>query len=254
MKATVFKYLVIGKEVGEEGTHHLQGYIVFKDTKRLSAVKKINARAHWEQSKGTTTDNYNYCSKDGIFEEFGIRPKDRREQALDQKERWADVIRSAEEGTTKDEYPSEYFRYHNTVMKLRKHNLADIPVYGGYWYTGPPGTGKSRFARSNFPGLYVKLHGKWWDDYNGEETVLLDDLSLSAGDPKWRIGDYLKQWTDHYPFRAEVKGGTIMARPKNIVITSNYTIEEIFGSDEQLVMALKRRFKVVNFPSADFPA
>jgi len=58
---------IIGKEVGKEGTPHLQGYICFKQKKRLTAVKKINGRAHWEKCKGTQEDNIKYCSKDGNY-------------------------------------------------------------------------------------------------------------------------------------------------------------------------------------------
>lgn len=42
--------LVVSKEIGEAGTPHLQGYVTFKKAKRLSALKKIVPRAHWEPS------------------------------------------------------------------------------------------------------------------------------------------------------------------------------------------------------------
>ncbi len=35
-----FEYLILGKEVGEEGTPHLQGYCVFKNRQYLSGAKK----------------------------------------------------------------------------------------------------------------------------------------------------------------------------------------------------------------------
>lgn len=61
------KYLVIGKEVGEEGTPHLQGYIEFKTPKRFSTLKNINQRIHWEERRGTAKQASEYCKKEGNF-------------------------------------------------------------------------------------------------------------------------------------------------------------------------------------------
>lgn len=58
---------IIGKETGEEGTPHLQGYIEFKEKKRLTALKKINNRIHWEAAKGNKDSNIEYCSKDNNY-------------------------------------------------------------------------------------------------------------------------------------------------------------------------------------------
>jgi hypothetical protein len=66
-------YLVVGREVGESGTEHLQGYIQFKKRLTLSQVKQqfgIN-RIHLEISRGTPQQAAHYCKKDGEFEEFG---------------------------------------------------------------------------------------------------------------------------------------------------------------------------------------
>jgi hypothetical protein len=55
---------VIGKEIGESGTPHLQGYLEFKDKKRPKSVFNCD-RIHWEKAKGSAADNLSYCSKDG---------------------------------------------------------------------------------------------------------------------------------------------------------------------------------------------
>lgn len=67
----VCKKYVIGKEVGDEGTPHLQGFVSFKKKLRplsLALPKKI----HWEKAKGTDMENYNYCTKDMDYIQVGF--------------------------------------------------------------------------------------------------------------------------------------------------------------------------------------
>lgn len=65
-------FLVFGREVGESGTPHLQGYIEFRVRKRLRQVKDlVGQRAHLEIRRGTGPEAREYCLKDGDFEEFG---------------------------------------------------------------------------------------------------------------------------------------------------------------------------------------
>lgn len=66
-----FNYVIIGKEVGNNGTPHLQGYLQLKTKKRLTAMKKIHNTAHWEIARGTPEENKVYCSKQKKFEERG---------------------------------------------------------------------------------------------------------------------------------------------------------------------------------------
>lgn len=63
----------IGKEVGESGTPHLQAYLEFKNKSRpISVFKDISGKIHWELSKGSKEDNYNYCSKENLVFSFGF--------------------------------------------------------------------------------------------------------------------------------------------------------------------------------------
>lgn len=64
---------IIGKEVGESGTPHLQGYIFFKTKRRPKSVFKFSDKIHFEKARGTPLENFNYCSKDGdIFLNIGF--------------------------------------------------------------------------------------------------------------------------------------------------------------------------------------
>lgn len=58
---------VFGKEVGENGTPHIQGYLESKSPLLFTSMKKLLPRAHWEKGKGSTEQNLDYCSKDGDF-------------------------------------------------------------------------------------------------------------------------------------------------------------------------------------------
>ncbi len=66
-------YLVIGKEVGEQGTPHLQGFVQMKNRKRGNQVQGLLGlqRAHLEKRRGTAREAAEYCKKDGDFREFG---------------------------------------------------------------------------------------------------------------------------------------------------------------------------------------
>lgn len=57
---------IIGEEVGESGTPHLQGYIKFNVKCRPLERIKIKA-IHWEKCKGSQDQNITYCSKGGKF-------------------------------------------------------------------------------------------------------------------------------------------------------------------------------------------
>lgn len=236
-------YVVIGKEVGENGTPHLQGYISFAGNKRLAAMRVLSARAHWEVARGDSAANRTYCVKDGDFEERGTRRLTRNEQAISQHDRWTDVVRAARAGTAENEYPREFIQYNSTISRLLVTVVEDLPEYSGQWFFGRPGTGKSRTARADFPGLYDKLINKWWDGYTNQVTVLVDDLGR---DHKF-MGSFLKRWCDHYPFRAEYKGGSKVIRPVHFVVTSNYLIADIWADDPELVAALERRFVLRTF-------
>lgn len=66
------KYLIIGKEVGDSGTPHLQGFCILSRSCRLRAVKGlISPRAHFEASRGSNKQASEYCKKEGDFTEFG---------------------------------------------------------------------------------------------------------------------------------------------------------------------------------------
>jgi hypothetical protein len=73
---------------------------------------------------------------------------------------------------------------------------------------------------------------------------------VDPGHGKW-CGYFFKIWADRYSFNAEVKGGKIIIRPKIIIVTSQYTIEEVF-TEERDREAINRRFKITNIDALNF--
>jgi len=103
--------------------------------------------------------------------------------------------------------------------------------------------GKSRRARSELKalgGFYTKMLNKWWEAYDGEQNVLIEDVGL---DMEW-IGNFLKIWADRYGFRCEIKNDSTVLRPERIYVTSNHHPKEIF-KDLSTVQAILDRFEVV---------
>lgn len=78
-----FKYLIFGFEVGKNKTRHIQGYVYFDNAISFNSLKKQLPRAHLEIARGSPVENFNYCSKDDDFYEFGERPEQGKRNDLE---------------------------------------------------------------------------------------------------------------------------------------------------------------------------
>lgn len=242
------RYIVWGKEVAPTtGTPHLQGFLAFDNARARSAVSALLPdRAWFEAAKGTAAQAMEYSKKEGNFEEHGDPPMDQKRKGEASAERWEAARKAAQSGDF-DAIPADiYMRCYNTVKRIRQDTLlageqADTEVEME-WYWGESGSGKSRKARSENPGAYLKMCNKWWDGYSGQNVVLIEDFDQAHK----VLCHHLKIWADRYPFPAEVKGGSIQIRPTKIIVTSNYHPREIWDSNADLQPIL-RRFKCTEF-------
>lgn len=243
--ADTVRYAIVGKEVSESGTPHLQGFISLSKKLRLKQLKReyLGNRVHAEPAKGTDKDNQVYCSKDGDFEEFGSLPEENQGKRTDLKS----AIDSLKNGATLSDVAEE----HSEVFVKFGRGLRDLKLIldkpynhdkvRGIWIWGPPGTGKSHHARLMNPeSTYLKPQNKWFDGYCGQEVILLDDLDTGM------LGHYLKIWADKYACTGETKGGTVNLRHKTFIITSNYPISHFFPEDPEMKEAVERRFKEIH--------
>ena len=114
-----------------------------------------------------------------------------------------------------------------------------------FWLYGPSGIGKSRLVRDSFNEIYEKSNNIWWDGYNNEKIVLIDDFDKTC----IKLSYYLKIWGDNYRFNGEIKGSIIQPIYEKLIITSNYNIETLFYNEEnpdnELIDALKRRYEEI---------
>lgn len=94
-------YAVIGQEVGESGTPHLQGFISLNHTflkakdggVRFWKSQPGLGRAHLESSRGTDFENQIYCTKDGPWQEWG-------EPKLPSKDVYEAIVEACQVGDT----------------------------------------------------------------------------------------------------------------------------------------------------------
>jgi len=240
------EYFIYGREVGESGTPHLQGYIRFKHARSLRGVKSLLTRAHLESQKGSCAQAISYCKKDGDWTEFGECPA--ATSGLTTKERWKWLIERAECGdmeSIKDEEPGMYIRYFEKLRSLQRREPIILGNLEHEWWYGESGTGKSRELWRVYPLHFQKELNKWWCGYGGEDVVAIEEWS-----PKNECtASFLKIWADRYPFTAQIKGGSLQKiRPKKIIVLSNYTIDQCFPNVEDSG-PIKRRFKVKHFPT-----
>lgn len=169
------------KEIGESGTPHLQGFISFNKAYRLAGLKKLHGKAHWEPciSHEHAINYVNKVDSELIIDKQGNQGK--RTDLIEA----IDCLKKKGLTDTACEHPETYVRFHKGLaaleyrLNLKQSKGKDYPTEV-YVLIGKPGSGKSKTVRELCPNVYnvpEPINGTvWFDGYNGEEGILLDDF------------------------------------------------------------------------------
>lgn len=241
----------MAKENGESGeTKHIQGYIEFENARTMGGVKRLfkNKTVHLETRRGTPQEAADYCKKEGDFVEKGEisnqgarRDIEAVTQAIVNNELTAEELLM--------ENPSLYSRTRNTIndleqIRLRKMKRTEKTEC--IWYFGKTGCGKSHHAyveAKEVEDYYVYADdGRWWDDYTGQELVIIDDFRGGISyNLLLRLAD---KWEVLVPRRSKAP---IPFVSKKIIITSVLEPKEVYKnlSRSDTLAQLYRRIKLI---------
>lgn len=224
------KYGIVGKEQAPTtGTYHLQGFCNLNKGMRFNNIKsKIANRIHLEKANGTDEQNQIYCKKGGeVFEKGSPVGQGKRSDL-------AAVVDSIQSGTESIQelaklHAVAFIKYHTGIkryLQLTKPVSPRMYKTWVYYYWGPTGTGKSSRALKEATeiegGIYYKPRGLWWDGYQQQDNVIIDDFY------GWIKYDEMLKIMDRYPYKVQVKGGFEEFTSRRIWITSNIDTDQLY--------------------------
>lgn len=234
-------YTIIGREVGESGTPHYQGYTYVQHAITMQTLSRTLRRAHLQIARGTPEQNRVYCSKDRDFTEWGTCPRQGRRTDLEEVSK--DII---SKGLRIDEVISEFphmvVKYPRGMTMLcdfvtlhRNENIAPSVL----WLWGPTGVGKTRYGVDKYgvDNIYIKDGTQWWDGYKQQDCVIIDDF-----DGKWPYRDLLRL-LDRYPYQGQIKGGYVKINSPCIIITCEHPPDFMYHGTQ--LEQIKRRISEI---------
>ena len=243
----LINYIILGHEKGKDTEKpHVQGYVSFKKTKRLLAVKNFlgSETAHIENARGTDEDNKKYCSKDGCIyyeygttsvkgshkrkaiEEFKDDPDEMRMQDPKKAIRvQAHIINEETKVMAKDTpFPIDQKPWMNLLMD----KLDEGPDYRTIiWVYGPQGNeGKSLFAK------YLNATQDWFINEGGRKEDIL--YSYMKNPKRHVVFDIPRDMQDYVNY-------AVMENLKNRCFTSTkyevISVNDMFHPIHVVVMA-----------------
>ncbi len=250
------RYIIFQRERGLEATaDHFQGYVEFYRPYGLVGVRaRVSATAHWEARGGSQKQAIAYCKKNdtrcaGDSGPFEYGHKAEQGQRTDIK-----ALREAcETGCSKrkllEDHTSACAKYPRFI------NLCESIYFTPNWrkvectlLVGATRLGKTRWVYENwdmksFWSLPAVTTAVWFDGYDGQTHVLIDDF---PGQECMGI-TLLLQLLDGYTLRVPVKCGFTSWKPTHIALTSNISpnIWYCWSGKRSQYDALAARFSLV---------
>lgn len=262
---TTCRGIVFQEEVAPTTGHrHLQGFVRFN--KGISKAQAFKALTHdnadmshlWLRRSVAPAEAVAYCQKgetrDGeCWSEGDLEFAQGKSSELRE---CAELIQSG--CSIRDaarEYPLQFLLHDRGFTALRGISLEDsVPLFRTvkvYVLYGPSGVGKTRASYGFDAGLYkldrASSTGVWFDGYDGQPTLLLDDFY------GWIPYSQLLNLLDGYRCRLDVKGAHTYAAWNTVILTSNEPPEEWYSKafPNGCPPALARRITAAYACSAD---
>lgn len=230
-EAEFVTFAIYQEEVGLSGTPHLQGYLQCDRRVRLSQLQAVPslAGAHFEVARGSLADNVSYCSKEegrlgGPYEYGEARGAQGTRSDL------LAVKRTVDDGADLTGLYEQHFahmiRYGKSILNYKRFRATPRTAPPCvFLFVGIAGSGKSRtaFTLAQMLGsVYfvppTKGSGLYWDDYDQQTCVILDEFDGNRCTPT-----FLNSLCDRYPFEVPVHGNAGRAfNSPYIFIVSNY--------------------------------
>lgn len=201
---------IVGREIAESGTPHIQGYCEFKVKCRPKSVK-FEGKAlgiHWEKAKGSRIQNVTYCSKSD-------------------KKAWCKGCKIKK--TLKLIKEEQFYQWQKDIVKVINGEPDDRQVM---WYWSHKGKiGKTAFGKwlCHYKGAYC-LNGKGSDVRNG-----IVEYWKAEGDtpelivypiPRCHGSEYvsyeaLENIKDMFFYSGKYEGGMVIGNSPHLIVFAN---------------------------------
>lgn len=253
-----FNYMIYQEEMGENETHHFQGYIECRQQHDLSWMKRhFNERAHFEPRRGTQEEAINYCKKEetrvegGQSGEFG-QPKAGAGGCKRDREAATEVlekIQRLEMRPCEIEPAILMTPGFCSAQKLCLSNMGNGPdrsdSFRIFVVNGPTGVGKSYAFHKICGGNYTTWRDGWFVNAENLNKYLFLDEFIGGCKNGMQLHDLLNA-LDPFPAKLPIKGSHAPAVYTDVFITTNISPTEWYSAIGPNGEEIKKRKENLN--------